>query len=112
MAGPRLGPTSVDKGYHAIPKIPSTNPKVPACFYDPGDYTCVKDAVVMWWDPQGKPPGSTSQNGCWRMYEGGKRYLAGTWPQGDVLAQRTPADICNNYQTGFLIDPNPPDLTG
>ena len=30
-AGPRLGPTSVDKGYHAIPHIASSDPAVPAC---------------------------------------------------------------------------------
>jgi hypothetical protein len=109
VAGPRLGPTSVDKGYHAIPHIASSDPTVPACFYDPGDYTCVKDAVVMWWDSNGRAPGS-QQAGCWRMVEGGKRYLTATWPPGDVLAQRTPNDPCNNYGAGFLIDPNPPKL--
>ena len=41
---PGSGPTSIDKGYHAIPHIASTNPKVPACFYNDNDYTCVKDA--------------------------------------------------------------------
>ena len=36
------------------------------------------------------------QPGCWRMMEAGKRYLAGTWPAGDVDAQRNPsADPCN-----------------
>ena len=89
VAGPRLGPTSIDKGYHAIPQIPRPTRRCPACFYDPGDYTCVKDAVVMWWDSDGRAPGSQSA-GCWRMVEGGKRYLTGTWPAGDVLAQRTP----------------------
>jgi hypothetical protein len=108
VAGPRLGPTSVDKGYHAIPHIASTNPAVPACFYDPGDYTCVKDAVVMWWDSNGKAPNSQSNSGCWRMVEAGKRYLTGTWPPGDAMAQRTPNDPCNNYGAGFLIDPRPP----
>jgi len=27
--------------------------------------------------------------------EGGTRYLAGTWPAGDVEAQRRPDDPCN-----------------
>ena len=110
VAGPRLGPTSVDKGFHAIPPGPSSNPRVPACFYEPGDYTCVKDATAMWWDSQGRAPGA-SQNGCWRMPEEGKRYLAGTWPAGDVVAQRKPGDVCNNYTAGFLLDPRAPALS-
>lgn len=110
VAGPRLGPTSIDKGYHAIPRIASKNPRVPACFYEPNDYTCVKDAVAMWWDSNGQAPGAT-QRGCWRMTEGGRRHLTGTWPPGDVIAQRNPNDICNNYETGFLIDPRAPSLT-
>jgi hypothetical protein len=44
------------------------------------------------------------------MVEGGKRYLTATWPPGDVMAQRTPNDPCNNYGAGFLIDPSPPKL--
>jgi len=64
----------------------------------------------MWWDSNGKAPNSQSSSGCWRMVEGGKRYLTGTWPPGDVIAQRLPNDPCNNYGAGFLIDPNPPKL--
>ena len=60
----------------------------------------------MWWDSNGRAPGS-QQAGCWRMVEGGKRYLTATWPPGDVMAQRTPNDPCNNYGAGFLIDPKP-----
>jgi hypothetical protein len=110
VAGPRLGPTSVDRGFHAIPRIASKDPRVPACFYEAEDYTCVKDATAMHWDSTGRSPGST-QNGCWRMVEGGKRRIAGTWPAGDVMAQSRPDDVCNNYETGFLIDPNPPSLS-
>jgi hypothetical protein len=109
VAGPRLGPTSVDRGFHAIPRIASNNPRVPACYYEADDYTCVKDAVAMHWDSQGRVAGST-QNGCWRMVEGGKRRVAGGWPPGDVMTQSRPDDICNQYETGFLIDPNPPSL--
>jgi hypothetical protein len=109
VAGPRLGPTSIDKGYHAIPRIASINPKVPACFYNDGDYTCVKDAAPMFWDPDGKAPGA-SQNGCWRMPEGGKRYLTATWPPGDAIAQRRPDDVCNSYAAGLLLSFAPPEV--
>ncbi|HEX9889867.1 MAG TPA: hypothetical protein VGA69_10345, partial [Nitriliruptorales bacterium] len=36
VAGPRLTPASIDQGFHAIPAVPSTDPSVPACFYEPG----------------------------------------------------------------------------
>lgn len=96
VAGPRLHPKSIDKGYHAIPAVRSDDPRVPACFFNPADYTCVKDAQAMWWDSEG-----TSRNnrrGCWKMAQGGRRYLAGTWPEGDVLSMQDRAsDICNGY---------------
>ena len=101
VAGPKLHPQSVDKGYHAIPAIRSEDPRVPACFFEEGDYTCVKDAAPMWWDPDG-----TSRNnrrGCWKMPYEGRRYLAGTWPDGDVLSmQNRVEDLCNGYAASIF----------
>ena len=96
VAGPRLGPTSIDKGFHAIPDLPSKGPETPACFYNPGDYTCVKDAQVEIWDAQGAPPGD-NRPGCWRAIEGGRRYLRGEWPAGNINAQLTGSEPCNGY---------------
>ena len=93
-AGPRLSPSKLDQGFHAIPPIASTDPQVPACFYERGDYTCVKDAQTQWWDRAVVHP-ADKYTGCWRMMEGGRRYLAGTWPSGDVESQRNPSDPCN-----------------
>jgi hypothetical protein len=103
-AGPRLTPQNVDKGFHAVPRIRSTDPSVPACFYDLGDYTCVKDAMVERWDRT-----ANSGQGCFRATEDGLRYFSGIWPEGDVLAQETPEDLCNEYDDSFSIEPNPPD---
>jgi hypothetical protein len=94
VAGPRLSVASMDQGFHAIPAISSKDPRVPACFYGVGDYSCVKDAMVAWWDPSGVAPGR-NEPGCWRMFEAGKRYRAGEWPAGDVEALRKPTDPCN-----------------
>lgn len=94
VAGPRLDPASMDKGYHAIPDKPTRDPYTEACFFDSGDYTCVKDAQLEHWDPSGQTPG-TSGGGCWRMVEGGKRYLAGTWPERDIAALVRPDNPCN-----------------
>ncbi len=95
VAGPRLSPANVDKGFHAIPATASTDPKTPACYYEPGDYTCVKDAMAMWWDPTGVT-GSPLQ-GCWRAMEAGRRYRAGDWPDGDPTEQKRPEDPCNVF---------------
>ncbi len=110
VAGPRLGPTSIDKGFHAIPKVASKDPGVPACYYNVGDYTCVKDAVAMWWDAGGTAP-NASRAGCWRMPEGGRRYITGTWPTGNYpVDKKTANDPCNGYGGNaltFLAAPNP-----
>lgn len=107
VAGPKLGPTSVDKGYHAIPKIASEDPGTPACFYNIGDYSCVKDAVTMWWDSNAVAPNS-SQGGCWRMVEGGKRYIVGTFPTREIQASKSPSDPCNGFSAGVLLSGSVP----
>lgn len=95
VAGPKLNPVEMDRGFRAIPSIASNSPYVPACFYPAGDYTCVKDAVIQWWDPSGDDPGSTNP-GCMKLLEGGKRYLPGTWPNENVHTRKNPsADACN-----------------
>jgi hypothetical protein len=96
LAGPRLTPQKVEEGFRAIPPKPSDDPGTPSCFYDAGDFTCVKDAQAEWWDSN--TTANNGRPGCWKMAEGGKRYLAGKWPSGDVIAQRrTASDICNGW---------------
>jgi hypothetical protein len=96
VAGPNLNPQSVDQGQHAIQKASSQSPGTAACFYDPGDYTCVKDAQESWWDPNAPDPdGSSSDRGCWRMVRSGRRYLAGAWDGTDADPFSNPADPCN-----------------
>jgi hypothetical protein len=99
VAGPNLNPSTVDKGFHAIPPGPSGSPLVPACFYDPGDYTCIKDATAMYWDRDGSAPGSNAP-GCWRMPDQGQRYLADAWPNRELSAAARPQqDPCNGYSS-------------
>ena len=106
VAGPRLTPETMDRGFHAIPAVRSDDPAVPACYYEPGDYTCVKDAAFGWWDPDAPNnfgTGSSSANGCWRMALGGRRFVAGAWPRGDAAAQNRAGDPCNGYSGTFLL---------
>jgi hypothetical protein len=99
VAGPRLTPKRVDEGFHAIPAVPSSSAVVPACYYDPGDYTCVKDMTAEQWDPSGTPPDSTAGTGCWRMVEAGRRYVAGSWPAANITARMRGSDPCNGYNS-------------
>jgi hypothetical protein len=97
VAGPRLGPTSIDRGFHAVPKIASSSTNVPACFYNEGDYSCVKDMVVLWWDPNTTPPNG-SEPGCYRMPQEGKRYIVGQYPDGEATSfWNRQTDPCNGY---------------
>ncbi|HZN15127.1 MAG TPA: hypothetical protein VFB78_12700 [Acidimicrobiales bacterium] len=110
VAGPKLGPFSIDKGFHAIPSIESQDPRLPACYYEPADYTCVKDAQAMYWDPSGIAPDAEDYTGCYRMAQGGKRYRPGTWPAGDINSMASPQrdDPCNAYtQTGYINNAPP-----
>ncbi|HVE75393.1 MAG TPA: hypothetical protein VND22_01355 [Actinomycetota bacterium] len=95
VAGPYLAPETVDQGQHAIPRAASVSSFIAACFYDPGDYTCVKDAHEAWWDSSAPDPtGAPGVFGCYRMVREGKRYLAGEWEGGDDVFQNQ-SDPCN-----------------
>lgn len=104
VAGPKLTPQAMDRGFHAIPPTRSTDPQTPACYFDPGDYSCTKDVTLMRWDPTGRTPGDGTPQGCWRMTGGGARYLRGTWPDRNVDDRAAPDDPCS------LI--GPPSVTG
>ena len=99
VAGPRLGPTSVDKGYHAIPPVASQDNQSPACFYDVGDYTCVKDNQIQIWDDQTTPP-DENRNGCWRIIRDGARYFPGEYPAGNIDVDRDARGPCSSYSAG------------
>jgi hypothetical protein len=94
VAGPHLSPDAVDAGNHAIPRYSSASPFVAACFYDPQDYSCVKDAQEAWWDPNAPDPNGDPTRGCWRMSREGARVLAGEWPAQDINFDAS-KDICN-----------------
>ena len=103
VAGPKLSAKSMDRGFHAIPKVESSSPQVPACYYDPGDYTCVKDSVAMWWDPDTTAPNG-NQPGCYRAVLGGRRFIGPSPPPGDPTQQKDPAaDPCGTHAGGAGI---------
>ena len=106
VAGPRLGPSSVDKGYHAIPPVRSKDPQVPACFYNANDYTCVKDTQALIWDADGEAPGD-NRPGCWRSIQGGARYLTGEHPPGNINAHITGQEPCTGRSESVVYWPYP-----
>ncbi|MFZ6003519.1 MAG: hypothetical protein ACOYXM_06235 [Actinomycetota bacterium] len=106
VAGPRLGPTSIDKGFHAIPAIRSSDAQTPACYYLTNDYTCVKDYVLGLWDSAARA--DPQRPGCYRFAQGA-RYLLGEVPPGNATAQSRPDDPCLGYAASQQTDPNPPN---
>lgn len=96
VAGPRLTPVEIERGFRAIPQVRSDDPAVPACFYPAGDFTCVKDAAALYWDASAVAPGA-DQPGCWRGIDGGLRYLPGEWPQRAIDATFEGNEPCNGF---------------
>jgi hypothetical protein len=95
VAGPRLAPRTMAQGFDAIPRVASTNPGVPACFFLSNDYTCTKDQSAEWYDSTAVD--SPYATGCWRMFWSGRRYVSGSWPAGDIGGAKTASDPCNHY---------------
>jgi hypothetical protein len=110
VAGPFLTPDAVDEGNHSISRTESTNPYIASCFYDPGDFTCVKDAQESYWDAdEPNPNDDPSIDGCWRMTKLGERHLAGTWKEGDDVFATGANDPCNSVtDNGTAINPYGP----
>lgn len=81
-AGPKLSADTIDRGLHSIPARGSDDPYRPAAYFAPGNYSFLKDAMEIVWDPSGRAPGAANA-GCYRLPELGRRYRAGEWPAGD-----------------------------
>jgi hypothetical protein len=96
VAGPYLGPIQMEKGFRAIPQVYVGLPTVPACFYLPGDHTCIKDAAALYWDAGGVPPGD-ERPGCWRAIENGRRYPGDAWPPGNMGTDIEGDEPCSAY---------------
>lgn len=92
-AGPRLTAAAINKGLHAVPPRPSISPFVPASYFSPGNYSWIKDAKEMWWDPSGLPPGS-QRPGCHRLPNDGRRFRSGEWLEGDTDFDPTAGHPC------------------
>jgi hypothetical protein len=115
VAGPRLGPTSIDRGFHAIPPLASQSLQVPSCYYNAGDYTCIKDFVLGRWDPQGNTEeqgagsGSAEAPGCYRIV-GARRIASADVDDGNAMAGYNPTeDPCLGYGSSFQSNTNPPN---
>lgn len=112
VAGPALGPASMSRGIRSLPVVASTDPQTPTCSYSADDTTCVKDAMVMYWDAS-KPTryNGASPTGCWRVLEGGRRYLPWTWPATNIDVARRQSDPCNDHDNDFDTFTRLPDRT-
>lgn len=118
VAGPRLEPSRVDAGLHAVQRRDSTDPYVASGYFFPGDYSFVKDSIEMYYDPDTTET-TDGQKGCWRMVRGpgfvedkdrqaGYRYARDRWDTARGTGVEVPGyfdgrDLCNGYNNGFGI---------
>jgi len=86
LGGARLTADSLAAGVHSLPYLHSPDPQTPSCFYGDGN-TCVRDATAAYWD---------SAKTCFRTVEGGRRYLAGEWPDGNINSQIRGDEPCGD----------------
>lgn len=92
VTGPDLNPWNVEAALRAVPASSSSGPHDAACSFPEGEYTCVDDAMELWWDGSGRAPG-TSSSGCMRAIEGGSRLLPWEW-SGQDRVFANPNDPC------------------
>jgi hypothetical protein len=116
VAGPRLTPTTIDRGFHAIPPTASPSLQVPACYYEPGDYTCIKDFVIGRWDRDAKQgrnadQGSTASAtpGCYRIVGARRIILADVDRNNAMSGYNADTDPCLNFGSGLQQNLGPPD---
>ena len=109
VAGPTLTAANLDRGLHSIPSRVSSDPSSPACWYRPGDYTCIKDVAVGQWDPAVVHPRDVSvlplvtPPGCWRLVGEGRRYSAGGFPSDAHLAFDRRRGPCSTYTASVWL---------
>jgi hypothetical protein len=109
LSGPRLTPERIDQGLHAIPAYASSQPPRAAFYFDAGDYSGVKDATEVWWDPTGVHPRDGGR-GCMRMVAQGSRTRAQDW-SGPSTVFVNDDDPCTGFKADVRVNtgsPKPP----
>lgn len=110
VAGPRLGPTSIDRGFHAIPAVESPSLQIPSCYYLPNDYTCIKDFIIGDWDPKAGGENDTTP-GCYRMVGSYRRITENLQPQDPLEGYDPSVDECQGYGGSLRLNLGAPDPT-
>ena len=84
-------------------------PFSPHAGYAPGDYNFLDDYMIERWDSSGNPPDSAGA-GCFRLTDGGKRYLpTDPWPSDDRAAATDATQPCQTdeiHQNDIAADSN------
>lgn len=111
LAGPDLTPESFRAGLFRFPARRPTSPPFLHLSWGrhhiwPGvDVTGDDDATVIFWDPEATGPDEVGNEGkgLWRYALGGRRYLPGDWPDGDVGLSDRAASVT-------ILQELPPDV--
>ncbi|MHB8508002.1 MAG: type 1 periplasmic-binding domain-containing protein [Candidatus Dormibacteria bacterium] len=94
MAGPDLTPSNVERALQTFTAAYEP-PFSPHAGYTPGDHNFLDDYMIVRWDSSGSPPDGAAGSGCFRLADGGRRYLPqGPWPVDDRAAATGAADPC------------------
>lgn len=97
-AGPKLTPEAMERGMRSIEQNRSSSPYRPAAYFEPGNWSYVKDAAEVWWSPEGRADGDP-QPGCYMIIAGGRRSRAGEFAKGDAGIQDPNGAVCQGRQT-------------
>ena len=107
MAGPNLTAETFAKGMYSYPRT-GGDVAHPTVQFSRSSPTAVEDFIEIWWDANAQGPDERSEQGTGMMMksDGGKRYVLGSWPQGDTKAFVAAGAIgANDDPPGAIPDP-------
>lgn len=94
LAGPTLTPETFERGLlrARFPGDPSDVTGAGRVGFEGPSYSFTKDAAEFWWDPGAQPVYSNMTSGALCVLDGGRRYVAGSWPRSPGAFFSPPCD--------------------
>ena len=105
VAGPKLAPETVDSGFHAVPAVASIDPQVPGVLLPPEGLHLREGRRSPCGGTATARSAAWTGQGCFRVVDGGKRYLADGWPDRELSSARKRTDVCNGYTVNSSLNP-------
>ena len=109
VAGPRLGPTSIDRASTPSPPSRARTSTIPACYYLPGDYTCVKDYDPRCAGTTGRRREDGPAPSCYERRRNRRPDRQQHATASDPMTEHRLRDPCLNFGSGLQPNIAPPD---